>query len=134
MIKRLAAAAAFLALPLVTHAQTIDGPALYQQRCSACHGKTGPGDGAFAALLDPRPRDFTAGRFKFRSTETGSLPTDEDLAAAITNGLHGTSMASWKPFLPPAQVSDLVAQVKSFSPRFGSEQPKPIAVNESQAA
>src|SRR3954471_6045337 len=124
MIKRLAATAAFLALPLISHAQTIDGPALYQQRCSACHGKTGRGDGAFAALLDPRPRDFTGGRYKFRSTETGSLPTDEDLAASITNGLHGTAMPSWKKFLSPEQVTALIAQVKSFSPRFTTEQPR----------
>jgi mono/diheme cytochrome c family protein len=134
MMRRAAAAlAALLALSLVSSAQTpssapIDGPALYQQRCAACHGKTGHGDGPFAGLLDPRPRDFTSGRFKFRSTETGSLPTDDDLAASITNGLHGTSMPSWKSFLTPEQVTALMAQVKSFSPRFSSEQPKPITI------
>src|SRR4051794_5857161 len=129
MIKRLAAVAAFVAVPLLTHAQTIDGPALYQQRCAACHGKAGRGDGPFAGLLDPRPRDLTSGRYKFRSTETGSLPTDDDLAASITNGLHGTAMPSWKQFLSPEQVSALVSQVKTFSPRFGSEQPKAIAIS-----
>jgi len=123
------ALAAILALPFVVNAQTpssIDGPALYQQRCAVCHGKTGRGDGPFAALLDPRPRDFTSAKFKFRSTETGSLPTDEDLTASITNGLHGTSMPSWKKFLAPEQVTALIAQVKSFSPRFASEQPRAI--------
>src|SRR6186997_48140 len=96
-----AALAAILAFPLVSNAQApsnVDRTALYEQRCAVCHGKTGRGDGPFAGLLDPRPRDFTTGRFKFRSTETGSLPTDEDLAASITNGLHGTSMPSWKKF------------------------------------
>jgi mono/diheme cytochrome c family protein len=134
MIRRTAAAlAALLACPLISSAQSpssapVDGPLLYQQRCAACHGKTGRGDGAFAGVLDPRPRDFSAGRFKFRSTETGSLPTDDDLAGTITNGLHGTSMPSWKPFLTPAQVAALVSQVKSFSPRFAGERPRGLTV------
>jgi mono/diheme cytochrome c family protein len=124
-----AALAVVLALPLVSHAQTaVDGPALYQQRCAGCHGKTGHGDGPNAALLDPRPRDFTTGRFKFRSTETGSLPTDDDLTASITNGLHGTAMPSWKKFLSPEQVTALIAQVKTFSPRFATEQPRAITM------
>jgi mono/diheme cytochrome c family protein len=133
MIRHVAAAvAALVVLPWSSHAQTpsssVDGPALYQTRCAACHGKTGHGDGPFAALLDPRPRDFTAGRYKFRSTETGSLPTDEDLSATIGNGLHGTSMPSWKTFLSQEQVTALVAQVKSFSPRFTTEQPRAIVM------
>src|SRR5438094_8308421 len=122
MLRHAAAAlAALLALPLCSNAQAVDGPTLYQQRCAGCHGKTGHGDGPFAALLDPRPRDLTTGRFKFRSTETGSLPTDDDLAATISNGLHGTSMPSWKKFLSQEQVTALIAQVKSFSPRFSTE-------------
>src|SRR4249919_104142 len=141
MIRRVTAAlAALLALPFVSSAQTsqlrleadaavsVDGPALYRQRCADCHGRTGRGDGPFAGLLDPRPRDFSVARFKFRTTETGSLPTDDDLAGSITNGLHGTSMPSWKPFLTPGQVTALVAQVKSFSPRFASERPRPITI------
>jgi mono/diheme cytochrome c family protein len=121
---------ALLALPLVSSAQpsNVDGAGLYQQRCASCHGKSGHGDGPFAGLLDPRPRDFTNGRFKFRSTETGSLPTDDDLTATVSGGLHGTSMASWKPFLTPEQISALITQVKSFSPRFSSEQPSPITI------
>ena len=135
MIRHAAAAlAALLVLPFVSNAQTLDAPALYQQRCAACHGKTGHGDGPFAALLDPRPRDFTSGRFKFRSTETGSLPTDDDLAASITNGLHGTSMPSWKKFLTPEQVTALIAQVKSFSPRFSTEQPRGITMGSEPVA
>src|SRR3954466_6598739 len=125
MIRHVVAAlAAVLALPLLADAQT-PSP-LYLQRCAGCHGKSGHGDGPFGALLDPRPRDFTSGRFKFRSTDTGSLPTDEDLAATISNGLHGTSMPAWQKFLSPDQVRELVAQVKSFSPRFSSEHPTAI--------
>src|SRR6266851_3422102 len=98
----LAVSAVLFTVPSAASAQpssSSNGAALYQERCASCHGKTGRGDGEYAGLLDPRPRDFTSGRFKFRSTDTGSLPTDEDLAHSITEGLHGTSMATWKAFL-----------------------------------
>ncbi len=124
--------AAALAFPLLAGAQTpagpADGAALYKERCASCHGQSGRGDGEYAGFLNPRPRDFTSGRFKFRSTETGGLPTDEDLVHSITEGLHGTSMPSWKPFLSPQQVQAVIGQVKSFSPRFAAEPPKPIAI------
>ena len=124
-------AASLLVLPAAAAAQTspdADGPALYRVRCAHCHGRDGRGDGDVAALLNPRPRDFTAGRYKFRSTETGSLPTDEDIAHSITSGLHGTSMPAWQRFLSDAQVRALVAQLKAFSPRFASEQPQPVVI------
>jgi mono/diheme cytochrome c family protein len=129
----LAALAVLCTFPVSAHAQTAAAPAaagatLYQQRCASCHGKTGKGDGEFAGLLDPRPRDFASGRFKFRSTETGGLPTDDDLAHTITEGLHGSSMPAWKGFLKPDEVQALVAEVKSFSPRFASEKATPIVI------
>lgn len=127
----LALSAALFVVPLPVAAQissSADGEALYQQRCASCHGKIGRGDGEYAGLLNPRPHDFISGRFKIRSTDTGSLPTDEDLAHAITEGLHGTSMPTWKRFLKPAEVQALVAQVKLFSPRFSDEHPQAIAI------
>ena len=51
------------------------GKAVYEAHCIECHGRTGRGDGPAAAMLMPRPRDFTAGKYKLRSTETGSIPT-----------------------------------------------------------
>jgi len=95
----LAVSLALLVLPSAVTPQTSrssGGPALYQQRCASCHGKDGRGDGEYAGLLNPRPHDFTSGRYKFRSTDTGALPTDDDLAHSITEGLHGTSMPTWK--------------------------------------
>jgi mono/diheme cytochrome c family protein len=134
MKQTLVAAAAFLLLPMTagTQAQTAGsrGTQLYQERCASCHGRNGRGDGVYAAFLTPRPRDFTSGRFKFRSTETGAIPTDDDLARSITEGMHGTSMPSWKTFLSPDDVRALVTQVKSFSPRFAAEQAQPITIGE----
>jgi mono/diheme cytochrome c family protein len=128
------AAAASIVLfffPLAVTAQTSapEGAALYQQRCAPCHGKNGGGDGEYAGLLNPRPHDFSGGRFKVRSTDTGSLPTDDDLARSITEGLHGTSMPAWRTYLSADQVRALVAHVKSFSPRFATEHPQSIAID-----
>ena len=100
----------------------------YMAKCGQCHGEKGKGDGSAAALLDPRPRDFTSGKYKFRSTESGSIPTDEDLAATIQNGLHGTAMPDWKPFLKGDTLKAVVVYIKAFSPRFAKEKPKPIKV------
>ena len=102
------------------------GKAIYQSRCVMCHGEDGKGDGVAAPLVQPRPRDFTQGKFKFRSTESGSIPADEDLLNTVRNGLHGTAMPDWKDFLGEDSLKAVVAYIKSFSPRFGSEQPSLI--------
>lgn len=102
------------------------GKAVYEQRCAYCHGASGRGDGPVAANLYPRPLDFTAGKFKLRTTETGSLPTDDDLTRTILEGIPGTSMPSWRGRLSIDDVRNVVAYLKSFSPRFAYETPQPI--------
>ncbi|MFQ5667825.1 MAG: c-type cytochrome, partial [Candidatus Binatia bacterium] len=71
------------------------GSAIYRRRCAGCHGDEGRGDGGGAAYFDPRPRDFTKGLFKFRSTKSGELPTDEDLFRTVSRGVPGTAMPAW---------------------------------------
>jgi cytochrome c oxidase cbb3-type subunit 2 len=105
-----------------------DSRALYESKCANCHGREGKGDGRSAGLLRVRPRDFTAGKYKIRSTESGSLPTDEDLVRSVTVGLHGTAMPDWAAFLSPEQVRSVVGYVKAFSPRFSTEVPRPVNV------
>src|SRR5262245_21146950 len=113
-----------------THLDVARGKAVYDVRCVECHGATGKGDGPAAHLLTPRPRDFTAGRYKIRSTETGSLPTDEDLRRSVRLGLPGTAMPAWQGLLSDEDVVAVVDYVKSLSPRFGNEQPQLVAVPE----
>jgi len=94
----------------------------YRRYCVGCHGEIGDGNGENAPWLDPKPRDFTLGVFKCRSTPTGTLPTDEDLYDTIARGLITSNMPQWNTFTKQMRV-DLVAYVKHFSPRFQKEKP-----------
>ncbi|MDE2089197.1 MAG: c-type cytochrome, partial [Gammaproteobacteria bacterium] len=106
--------------------QTVaEGKALYQSKCAVCHGMDGKGEGPAAYLVYPKPRDFTKGIFKIRSTPT--LPTDDDLFRTITQGMPGSAMPSWA-ILTEAQRRALVAYVKSFSTVFNGQQLKPVVV------
>ena len=101
------------------------GAQLYRRYCVGCHGPDGDGNGENAQWFDPtmgfeKPRDFTEAVFKCRSTPTGTLPTDEDLFDAITRGFVNTNMPSWRP-LTEQERANLIAMVKSFSPRWEKE-------------
>ena len=110
------------------------GKVVYEQRCASCHGASGRGDGPVAANLYPRPLDFTAGKFKLRTTESGSLPSDDDLTRTILEGIPGTSMLGWRGRLPIDDVRNVVTYLKSFSPRFASETPLPIVESTSRTS
>ncbi|MDH3254267.1 MAG: c-type cytochrome [Acidobacteriota bacterium] len=113
-----------VAAPLT--AQT-DGQAIYAKYCSQCHGENGDGQGIAARFLKPEPRDFTSGKYKIRSTETGNLPTDADLERVVKIGLPYTSMPAF-PNLTNAQVSAVVGHLKTFSADFEDPElaPEPI--------
>jgi mono/diheme cytochrome c family protein len=105
-----------------------EGKMLYRRFCIGCHGSEGNGEGENAPWLDPRPRDFTTALFRWRSTPTGTLPTDDDLYNTITRGVVGTLMPTWRPLTPQDRV-DLLAYIKSFSPRWKTQKPgTPITV------
>ncbi|MCC9657005.1 c-type cytochrome [Rhodopirellula halodulae] len=69
-----------------------EGRGLYQKHCAVCHGVSGDGRGSSSAILNPYPRDYRKGVFKFKSTERGEKPTREDLATLIKHGIEGTAM------------------------------------------
>ena len=72
------------------------GKEVYTRRCEGCHGDNGNGNGPAATFMyEFRPRNFTAGVFKFRLTPSGSLPQDGDLWRTVTRGIRGSSMPSW---------------------------------------
>ena len=112
---------------LGTEAQRESGKRLYDRYCSQCHGETGDGEGYAAMHLLPRPRDFTSGKFKVRTTPTGALPTHADLVSIIRRGMPYTSMPGW-PTLSDRQLSDLAYYIKTFSADFANPEivPQPI--------
>lgn len=104
------------------------GVQLFRRYCVGCHGPAGNGEGENAQWIDPKPRDFTVATFECRSTPTGTLPTDDDLFNAITRGFVATRMPSWKA-LTVQERANLIAMVKSFSPRWEHEKPgTPITI------
>jgi mono/diheme cytochrome c family protein len=102
------------------------GKIVYDKYCVLCHGVQGDGKGHFSEATTPVPRDFRQGTFKWRSTPSGSLPTDADLERVLITGLYGTSMSSFSTTLSHAQRLDVVAYIKTFSPRFITEKPEPL--------
>lgn len=100
------------------------GQAAYEQQCARCHGITGAGDGIDAKRLFPKPRDFTSGMYKFRSTASGTAPTDDDLFQTITKGLPGSGMPDWE-HLDEETRWQLVSYLKTLSPIFTDSPPQP---------
>ncbi len=106
------------------------GRLVYEQNCAVCHGSMGDGQGMATHMLGIQPRDLREGTFKFRSTPTGSLPTDEDFFQTISRGLRGTGMIA-QDDLPEAERWAVVAYLKTFSERFQGERPQaPIPIPE----
>jgi mono/diheme cytochrome c family protein len=112
-----------------TEAQRQSGKTLYLRYCSQCHGEKGDGEGYAASHLRPRPRNFTTGKFKVRTTPNGALPTHQDLVNIIRRGMPYTSMPAWPDF-SDQQVSDLAYFLTSFSAEFSNPEntPQPISL------
>jgi cytochrome c oxidase cbb3-type subunit 2 len=100
------------------------GREVYRDHCQGCHGVRGDGAGPAASFLMPMPRDFTGAVFKFRSTPSGSLPTDGDLFRTITRGVRWTAMPTWHE-VPDKNRLAVVAYLKTFSRRWREEPGEP---------
>lgn len=109
---------------LPARAQSANGRKIYEAKCVECHGASGKGDGPAASLLTPRPRDFTTGKYKIRTTESGTGPTDDDLIQSVRQGLYGTAMPGWDRILSDEEIRDVVGYIKTLSARLVA--PKPV--------
>ncbi len=97
------------------------GQKAYVNRCSGCHGVAGDGSGPAAKMLVPKPRDFTKGIFKFKSTAIGQMPADADLLNTLNAGIPGTSMPSFA-LVNEAEKRAIVEYIKTFAPASWQKQ------------
>jgi len=93
------------------------GKQVYTTYCVGCHGVNGDGQGPASQFLVVKPRDFTKGIFKFRSTPSGTLPTHEDLYKIIARGIYGTAMPGFA-LLPEPDRLAVVQYIKTFYPEW----------------
>lgn len=89
------------------------GLTVYATNCAICHGATGLGEGPSAGPMLPKPRNFSSGRFKLGSTQSG-LPSDEDLAATIRRGMLPAAMPPW-PQLSEGELKSVVLAVRHLA-------------------
>jgi len=95
---------------IVETPESIDrGKTLYAVNCTSCHGAAGGGDGAAAAALNPKPRDFTTPEgWKFGSGVARITRT-------LTEGSPGTAMAAYQA-IPMADRIAMAHYVRSLNP------------------
>ncbi len=91
---------------------TVSADTYYSQKCMACHGESGKGDGPGAAALDPKPRDYTDAAWQ-------DSVTDEDLKKVIVSGGMAVGKSPLMPGSPdlkdkPELVDALVKKVRGF--------------------
>ena len=104
------------------------GERVYAQRCAVCHGPDGKGNGPAAPSMIPRPRDFTLGFFKYKSTMPGEPPTDADLEHVISDGMQASAMPYFKDVLSAEEIRAVAAHIKAFSSVLGTVQASAIAI------
>lgn len=92
-------------------AEADKGKQVYMTFCVTCHGPNGDGKGPVGATLNPPPRNFTVGDFKFGGT-------DEDIFAVISDGAasRGGSplMAPWGAVIPESDRWALVKYIRTL--------------------
>ncbi|MGE5177342.1 MAG: c-type cytochrome [Hyphomicrobiales bacterium] len=100
------------------------GKQLFSVNCASCHGTDGKGDGPAAAALNPKPRDFTSGYWKYGGGVARIVRT-------ITEGSPGTAMAAF-PSIPPEDRFAIAHYEQSFHAPIEADKPEDVAWAEQQ--
>jgi mono/diheme cytochrome c family protein len=99
------------------------GSQLYRRHCLTCHGLTGDGRGPTGPWVNPHPRDYRQGVFKFVSSNpdlNGRKPRRADLLRTLNAGVDGTTMPSFA-LLPADQLEQIVSYIIHLSIRGETE-------------
>lgn len=112
------ALAAWLLPAAAFAADAAAGKEKYTLFCETCHGAAGQGDGVGAQGLEPPPRDFSTGEFKFDTNSDGTPGTDEDLTNVINQGAaaFGGSMlmTPWQGTMTDDDIANIVAFIRTL--------------------
>lgn len=109
---------------MLDDAALAEGSKLFRIHCLHCHGVPGDGRGPTARWINPHPRDFRAGTFKFQSVNqsdgTTRPPHRSDLMRTLRNGIEGTAMPTFN-LLKDDELENLVSYVIHLSLRGAAE-------------
>ncbi|MBX7147675.1 c-type cytochrome [bacterium] len=97
--------------------QIAKGKTVFMSNCMTCHGSEGKGDGPAAAAFNPKPRNFTAEKFKQGSSPSATFYT-------VTNGMGSM------PSFAALSVSDRLAAIHfvlSLSPNREKDTPDTLS-------
>ena len=72
---------------------------------------------SYLAKINPNADTTGTGVFKYRSTPSGSLPTNDDLMRVVREGIPDTAMPAFTT-LPQRDVQSVIEYVKTFSLRW----------------
>jgi mono/diheme cytochrome c family protein len=83
----------------------------YKSYCAKCHGESGKGDGPGAAMLNPKPRDYT-------DCKVMQNKKDDELIKVITDGGDSIGLSAdmqpWGGTLNADEIKDLLKFVRGF--------------------
>ncbi len=116
----------------LTPEKLLKGGKLYRKHCQNCHGLTGDARGPTGLWLNPYPRDYRRGQFKFLSTGEKRKPSKSDLLRTVTEGLKGSAMPAFG-LLPDAERELLVGYVIYLAVRGETEFQSLVAAAEGRA-
>ena len=95
------------------------GKTLFDVNCASCHGSKGFGDGPAAAALNPKPRNFHEGYWKFGGGIARVVQT-------ISVGSPGTAMAAFTS-IPLEDRFAIAHYERSFAPKQEEDKPADLA-------
>ncbi len=95
--------------------EILAGRRIYERYCTSCHGPDGRAHTELAAILKPRPRNFT--RVKSMKGEVYRR-----FFSAVKEGIPGTAMAGWGKILSDAEINRVMKYIREEF-RYQEEQP-----------